>query len=522
MARAAWLVPLLFGLLSIMLGQDTNWDLQNYHLYNPHALLTGRIGFDMAPGQWQGYFNPTIDIPYYLMVMNLPGWLCCFLMGALHGLNFPLLQAIARRILAVDKSSGMPFWLATAGVVTPAFLSELGNTMGDNLTALFVLAAILVVLQARGMGMLLLAGAIMGFGTGLKLTNANYALALCLALFAREGTWGQRFRDAFIFGLAVLGGIALSAGHWYWTMWQQFGNPLFPQFNDRFLSPMAAPIGIGDTGWLPKTVVEKLAWPFIFTLDPRRICELPLRNLMWPLLYTTGIVLLLALATGKRRLAALPRPAWLLLVFGAVSYLLWLNLFSIYRYLVPLELLSPLMCWLVVGVLLPGRRMIATACIAVCAVSILSLASWGRAGHGRAFTVEPPPIANPAQSLVYIVQAPNGWIVPFFPREVAFVSLGAGFPESEGWKQRAEAMRHARTGPFYVVLDADRADPRLQRSKAELADAARRNEEAIGRAASTLERYGLAVAGDCRPFKAMIGNYRLHQQLCEVKEKIPR
>jgi hypothetical protein len=317
----------------------------------------------------------------------------------------------------------------------------------------------------------------------------------------------------------VLAGIALSAGHWYWTMWQQFGNPMFPQFNDRFLSPMAAPIGIGDSGWLPKTLSEKLTWPFIFTRDPQRICELPLRNLMWPLLYVTGIALLLALATGKRRLAALPRPAWLLLAFGAISYLLWLNLFSIYRYLVPFELLSPLMCWLVIGALLPGRRVVAAACVALCSGSILTVTGWGHAGHGPAFTVEPPPIANPAQSLVYIAQAPTGWIVPFFPHEVAFVSLGAGFPESEAWKQRADAMRRARTGPFYVVVEADRADPAHQRSEAELAEAARVNEEAIARTGRTIEPYGLALAGNCRPFKALIGTNRMHYQLCEVTPK---
>jgi hypothetical protein len=32
--RAAWLVPLLFGLLAALLGQDDNWDMRNYHLYN--------------------------------------------------------------------------------------------------------------------------------------------------------------------------------------------------------------------------------------------------------------------------------------------------------------------------------------------------------------------------------------------------------------------------------------------------------------------------------------------------------
>ncbi|MFQ5767967.1 MAG: hypothetical protein ACE5ID_08295, partial [Acidobacteriota bacterium] len=28
--------------VSLLLGQDVNWDLQNYHLYTPYALLHGR------------------------------------------------------------------------------------------------------------------------------------------------------------------------------------------------------------------------------------------------------------------------------------------------------------------------------------------------------------------------------------------------------------------------------------------------------------------------------------------------
>src|SRR4051812_28066674 len=96
---AMWLVPVLFGLLSVFLGQDDNWDLKNYHWYNPYALLHGRLDLDMAPGQWQSYFNPLIDVPYYVLSTSLPGPLVGFLMGALHGLNFLLLVAIARRLL---------------------------------------------------------------------------------------------------------------------------------------------------------------------------------------------------------------------------------------------------------------------------------------------------------------------------------------------------------------------------------------------------------------------------------------
>src|SRR4051812_35601818 len=69
---AALLMPLLFGFLSLALGQDDNWDLRNYHWYNPYALLNGRLQIDMAPAQWQSYFNPLIDVPYYLLTTRFP------------------------------------------------------------------------------------------------------------------------------------------------------------------------------------------------------------------------------------------------------------------------------------------------------------------------------------------------------------------------------------------------------------------------------------------------------------------
>ena len=102
---AMWLVPVLFGLLSIGLGQDDNWDLRNYHWYNAYALLNGRLDLDMAPGQWQSYFNPLIDVPYYLLSTTLPGPLVGFLMGFVHGLNFVLLLAIARQLLGTGSKA---------------------------------------------------------------------------------------------------------------------------------------------------------------------------------------------------------------------------------------------------------------------------------------------------------------------------------------------------------------------------------------------------------------------------------
>lgn len=539
--RARWLAPLLCGLVSLAFGQDDNWDLHNYHLYNPFALLNGKVGYDLAPAQWQSYFNPTLDLLYYGLVMHLPAPLTGFLMGALQGINFLLVMAIAGRALpsAPARPYALMAALALAGCLGPGFLSELGNTMGDNLTALAVLGALLVVLR-HGTGLrggavaaALGAGLLMGCGAGLKLTNAVYALALCLALFTLDTGWRLRCRAALLFGVGVLGGIALTAGHWYWRMWRLFGNPLFPQFNDHFRGPLAAPIGIGDTGWLPHGAVEKWLWPFIHTLWPLRVSELPLRHLLWPMLYLAfaALALTLALRWLRARRASAPTPApmaWpvrLLLAFTALSYALWMHLFSIYRYLVPIELLAPLVMWLLLRQLLPPApaRVWGTACLALAACSALSGGGWG---HGRwterAFTVQTPFLPHPEQNLVFIVHGdpPMGWLVPFFSERLAFVSLGAGFPESPAYVARARAMLARRAGPFYVMVFAEAAPKRGWRDTAEGALAAERARQRLARGAVTLANYGLALdVASCRVYASQSGRRRTAYQLCVVNPR---
>jgi len=50
---------------------DASYDLLNYHLYGPFALLHGKWGIDVAPAQGQGFLPPTIDIPFYLLARYL-------------------------------------------------------------------------------------------------------------------------------------------------------------------------------------------------------------------------------------------------------------------------------------------------------------------------------------------------------------------------------------------------------------------------------------------------------------------
>ena len=59
-------------LLALFLGQDTNWDLRNYHWYNPYSFLNGRFFFDVVPAQTPSFYNPTLDVPFFLLGNAVP------------------------------------------------------------------------------------------------------------------------------------------------------------------------------------------------------------------------------------------------------------------------------------------------------------------------------------------------------------------------------------------------------------------------------------------------------------------
>lgn len=544
-----WLLPLIGGLISMKLGQDGNWDFQNYHWYNAFAYINGKIGFDLAPGQFQTYFNPTLDLPYYLMATHLSTRATAFCMGMVHGFNVTLLMLIARHVLMsaapITGSSHvrLPLLLALAGATGFAFLSQMGNTMGDNMTSLAVLGALLLLLRewrclitggVRGSLMAVMAGLLIGAGTGLKLTNANYALALCLALLTVPGSHWLRLRTAFVFGLGVLAGIGTSAGHWYWKMWQLFGNPLFPQFNNVFKGPLASPIGVADSAWVPKGLFDNLMWPFIFTFNPRRVIELPMTQIIWPLVYLAFIAF--AVAWVRRALLA-PVPAAgltgplasfssharFVLVFFVISYVIWIRLFGIYRYLVPLELLAPLAFWLLLHYLCRPQmaRLVCAWCLGLAMVAGVPRVGWGHHNHTeRAVVIEAPHIADPAQSMVVTVHGdpPMSWIASGFPVQLAFVALGGGFPESAAYAERVASMVATRKGPLYVMMTARGLQVGRQNGAVKNDEAAKAaNHKVLDAAAEVLSRYQLAyIPGTCVVHVANLGTGRELFQLCEV------
>lgn len=464
--RAFIWLPLLLGLISLSLGQDDSWDLRNYHLYNAFAWLHGRSHIDLAPAGLQSYFNPLLDVFQANLFRWMPAPLLGFLLGWLQGLNVIALMLIGRRLLPADSPPWRVIGLACAGCMSAAFLSELGNTMGDNLTALFVLGGLLLAMDSSGplaRRKLLAAGALVGLATGLKLTNAVYAVGLAGAFLLVPAIQGRRVKPLIFLAMGGLAGLLLTGGYWFWHMWQLFGNPLFPQFSSLFPNSLAANVGVADVRTLPHHLWEWLFWPLVITFNPHRLGLKEQYQVVWPVLFALYLAWAASAAVRRwRSVTANPMDVRVrrLAAFVAVSFSAWTAVFSIYRYLAPIELLAPLLCWLLLQRLVPAKWSLRAGTWVVAVIAAFGLFNvsngWGHAPWAeQAFRVQQPISPPNARTSVLLVgNEPMAWMIPFLPPQWAFVGIGLNFPTGPGYAPRAQEILRQRGGPVRIMLPA--------------------------------------------------------------------
>src|SRR5207237_1942932 len=104
--------------------------------------------------------------------------------------------------------------------------------------------------------------------------------------------------------------------------------------------------------------------------------------------------------------------------------------FSVWRYLLPIEMLAPVLITALVGVIVPAARMRRAAMLASAALlGLIALttrpADWGHVSWDRElYGVRVPPIPRPDQALVLMAgTAPTAFMIPFFPACIPFIRL---------------------------------------------------------------------------------------------------
>jgi len=504
--------PIFFGLLSLYRGQDANWDLRNYHLYNPYALLTGRLSVDLAAAQLQSYFNPLLDLPYYLAQGSFPPKLIGFVLGAFHGLCFIWVMLIVRWVMPIDTKYTASL-IALAGMCGAAFLGELGTTMGGAVTALLILISMWLLISrldfiasggARAIVILVVAGFVSGLASGLKLVNAPYAVGACVALLTLPISGARKLACILVFGVAVLAGIAMTFAYWGLMLYREFGNPLFPQYNNIFHGPLAQPIGAADGRWSVEGIWDALLMPFTMVIDGQRLSELAIRPLVWSVAY---ILLILSAIKGVRMRfvqSGLSARQLYFLCFFVMSFAGWLGIFAYYRYVMPIELLAPLLCWVLARYLFGTSTLThgVTALMGACALlSAANIVDWGHAKWAeQSYRVTPPEIERPESAVILKLGGePTAWIFPAFPQEAPIFGVATNLAVSAAYEERVAKVLKDRAGAVYAVLDPTEFDqPGLP-------------------LAAAVRGYGLTLRPtQCRRYDAYIGGQNLGYILCRL------
>lgn len=479
------IAPFIGGLISVWLGADVNWDLANYHLYNPFAFFNEKFTLDLAPAGLQTYFNPLLDIPYYWMSHHLPAVLVGFIMGFFHSINFILVALIARQLLNNLPSGDqykIPILLALFGCLTANFSSAFGNTMGDIITAAFILTSLLIILNTlkldptlkSAVGIFSLAGFIAGLATGLKLTNAVFAVALCSSIFMLHTSSYTRLKLSFIFGISVLAGVSLTAGYWFYEMWIHFGNPLFPQFSKFFPNELTRDISVADVRWGPRSFTETIFWPIILSVNPLKAGELRHHQIIWAIFYILIIFLIFKLFFSrikKQSFHSLSLSEKYILAFICIAFIVWLKLFSIQRYLVAIEIIIPLAVFLILthtfSYGLARKYALRLLAASTLIVYLGGYKTWGHADWAKdMFRVELPPIIAPEKTTVIMAggDPPFGWLVPGFPPDVAFAQVNGNFPSNiPVYSKRIDQIVEARKGDVFVLFQSEPDSERYKR-----------------------------------------------------------
>ena len=479
---AAALLALGIEIIAACSGGDASWDMRNYHLYAPFALLHKSFGTDVAPGHMQTFLSPTLDLIYYALARSIPSTLLLNLALAVpQAVAAILALALSWRLIQPrDWPEAIALFLLTAMTATGvAALSTIALSMSEILPVALVLAAWLTLIQRDLDALptpsrLFIAGLLVGAACGLKLTLsfATIALLLILVLIPRR-RWSDLATRPIVFGLGIFVGTVALTGYWWIHQWVHYGNPLFPALNNIFRSPSAVPDSFMDRTFLPRSFGEAIAAPWSWTLSlSRATAESRLRDPR----FAIGLIAAIAglIQTGLTRPRWRPWPVMLLPAWFILAFVLWRAEFSIHRYLSVLELtigtitalaIFPVARRLRRPWLLPvGSAGLLAACLVI---TVYPQMSRTPPGMHPPFTVDLGPLA-PDSTVLLLDNEPMGYLSVFADSRIRFLGTNDFFMSLDGTNPlQPEIQRAIATpvGPLYGLESPDeqpgRADTTL-------------------------------------------------------------
>jgi hypothetical protein len=446
-------------------GQDSNWDLLNYHYFSGYSLINSNFANDIAPSGVPSFLNPMPNVLAYLALSQLPFPASAWLMAGVQLLALPLLVLIGRQLgiaLGFTRVTIAEFFALALCLLAPLWWSELGTSFSDATITPLVLLGLHLGLRGFAQGekkvfrVLMGAGICFGLAVGLKLTNAPFALAFSVALvgvYAPDG-WRTIVRQTlpFLAGLAI--GV-LPTLWWNVYLLQNWGSPLFPLYNAWFMSPYFDFVNFRDMRWRFESIDEFLSYLSQSTSGTVKTSEVlfaDIRLFIFSVLVTLTTMLLIL----KRRFWDLNNVALSFVYFLGISFLLWASLFAYQRYMIPIEVLFGFGIWVLLSHLLANNRTLVwllAGSVFLSGVAI-KIPNWGHM-QARVAQINPfgfqltkEQVRTPGRYLV--LGNPVAYILPFLHRDSQF--FGVGNLSSQADALVASAVAKPDTRPLRILL----------------------------------------------------------------------
>ena len=462
-------------------------DLVNYHYYSGYlALNKSRLLTDIIPSSIQGYFNPYIYVPYFLLYKIASPILVGGIIGGIHGLNFILIYLIARICLIhwpLQKARLASFLIAVFGLLNPFFLSMIGASWSDNLTPipiLFALATLIylkfpndndtdnTVITSAGNQYVrfAFAGLLIGLAVGFKLTNISFAVGLfpawLVGLNLKNNSALRKYLKEFV---ATFSGITIGFlmidGFWRWSLWSNFQNPLFPYYNEIFKSKKIIEIW---TNTPPAAAAQNLKdyfiYPFQWVLGIPPVTEWGFRDIRFAIIYVLSFLLLIYFIdkfwTGIYKSSVISpvskTPVYInnrwkfILIWAGFSYLFWINQFGALRYLMPVTLLAGLIIFVLLNNFIESKNEILKIFVIILIISsaTIKIPYYGRlmwenyngkqsVQHENFYSWYPIKLPDTVARNPKTIYFSNGLsiAIPFFPEESRFFGYMHLNPDDE-------------------------------------------------------------------------------------------
>ncbi len=467
------------GLVSVFMGHYRDWDFLNYHFYDGFSFFYDRLNLDYWPADGWSFFNPLLDAFNYALIMAIPhGIWVSFLMGFFGGWGLFVFYETASLVFGSlslpQKYQRLFVCLAyILGVCGPFVLKGMGSVENDLQSGSFVLLGLYFALKAlihsdqilskKSWG-IFVSGIFLGISIGLKLTNMTSLLALGIAILLAFPR-GQKLRLGACFALGAVFSFLVTNGGWMWVLFEHFKNPLYPFYNKIFHSPYFPLINIHDPTFVAKGFWDVLSRPFSY-MNQTLVSEGIFQDwrfgvsLIFSIIYIFKVCILPSCAPETRTRSAVIS---FLMIYCGMGYLIWVIQFGIYRYAIPLEIMSALL------ILLLSLEWFSSKTFS------LFFKDWQRLGviigvvifilWKTTVPVFFNPLVNqpylqvsdpgrfPPHALVILTGEKQSFVIPFFPHSLIFVSTNLSMSSRHRLdSDLAVRFVQAYQGPIFVLF----------------------------------------------------------------------